>query len=157
MEKPINENWVMNAVTKSSYDRDAEIREFFLELIDLGGEFKSVRNRTHTITDKNFVLKERIHYINEPLYQSYLIRIRFNTLADTIRQGGVDVEMEKTIDFFNELDDAFSHLKDFGYKFRLSSIEFKPLATTSSDAIMIDVVTYHPDDIVPWEKIFTKE
>ena len=155
----INESldWVVNAASSLSYNRDAEIQEFFLELSDLGGQFKGVKNQTHSIVDKNFLLKDRINYVSEPLYQSYLVRIRFNDLANTISRGGIDVEMEKTIDFFNELDDAFNHLKDFGYKFILRAIEFKPRMTISDDSIMIDVVVYHPEDIVPWEKIFTKE
>ncbi len=148
----LNENWVANAVMKSSYDRDDEIREFFLELVDIGGEFKSVKNSSHTLIDKNFKLLDRINYITDPLYQSYLIRIRFEQLLNIIKAGDSDFEMEKTIDFFNELDDSFYKMKNFGYKFKLRKISFD-----LDSEIMVDVIVYHPDDIVPWEKIFTKE
>lgn len=150
----LNENWVANAIIKSSYDRDDEIREFFLELVDLGGEFKSVKNASHTLLDKNFTLKDRINYVTDPVYQGYLIRIRFEHLSNVIKSGDSDLEMEKTIDFFNELDDSFYKIKNFGYKFKLRKISFD---VNNEDSIMVDVLIYHPEDIVPWEKIFTKE
>jgi hypothetical protein len=149
----INESWFESAIIRSDYNRDDEIREFFLELTDLGGRVVGIRNATHTIVDDNFELKNRINYLEKPLYKAYTLGLRFEELSQSISNTNVDNEMSKTIDFFNELDDALMNIKDFGYKFKLKKFTFEP----KDNGISFNIVLYKPEDVIPWEHIFTKE
>jgi len=154
-EEMINEaRWFELAVMRSEYNRDDELREFFLELVDLGGRILGIRNATHTLVDENFEIKNRIDYNNKPLYKAYTLRLRFEDLSISIKNGNTDKQMDSTIEFFNEFDDALMSIKDFGYKFKIKKIIFEPTMVNQRDGIMFDIVMYHPEDTIPWEHIF---
>lgn len=150
MELITESRWFELAIMRSEYTRDDELKEFFLELVDLGGKIVGIKGRTHTIVDDNFEIKDRINYTNKPLYKAYTLRLRFEDLSTSIKNGDTDKKMSSTIDFFNEFDDSLMTIKDFGYKFNLQKIDFNP----HGDGIMFDIVVYHPEDIIPWEHIF---
>lgn len=140
--------WLEAAVIRADYTRDDEIREFFLEINDLGGRIVGIRNATHTIFDEDFEVKQRINYMEKNIYYGYTLGLRFEELSSTINQSS-DTRMNKTIDFFNEFADALMNIKDFGYKFKAYSFEFHP-----GGSIQFNIRLYHPEDVVPWEHIF---
>ena len=149
--------WSIDLTQRLSYDRYHEIKEFFLELTDVGGAFIVA---THDglpsntgIVDKDFRLSsKRIDYTDEPLYKVYLVKIRFNELSSKMENSkDVDEDIKRTIDFFTEIPEALNRLNDFGYKFIIHDAQF-----TKSRGIIFDIMIYHVDDVIPFEKIFTK-
>lgn len=149
MELIKESRWLESAVLRAEYKRDDEIREFFLTLNDLGGRIVGIRNSTHTIFDEDFEVKNRISYMNNPIYYGYTLGLRFEDLSVVIDRGNSELKMNKTIDFFNEFTDALMSIKDFGYKFKIYSFEFP-----TNGVIKFNIKLYHPDDVVPWEHIF---
>ena len=154
-EEMINEaRWFELAVMRSEYNRDDELREFFLELVDLGGKIFGIRNATHTIVDENFEIKNRIDYTNKPLYKAYTLRLRFEELS-TIMSRDLNNQMSGTINFFGEFSESLTKFQDFGYNFKIKKMVFDPNDRDSSNGgIMFDIVMYHNEDIIPWEHIF---
>lgn len=141
--------WLEAAVMRASYTRDDEIREFFLELTDLGGRIVGIVNATHTIFDEDFEVKQRINYVDKSIYYGYTLGLRFEDLTTTMNRENSDIKMNKTIDFFNEFTDALMDIKDFNYKFKVYNFEFHP-----GGVIKFNIRLYHVDDIVPWKHIF---
>jgi hypothetical protein len=151
MELITESRWFELSVMRSEYKRDDELKEFFLELLDIGGKIFGIKNSTHTLVDKDFEVKDRLSYMTEPIFNAYTLRMRFEDTSSAISTGDIDTQMSKTISFFSEFDDALIKIKDFGYKFKLKKIVFDPNGTGD---IMFDIVMYHPEDTIPWEHIF---
>jgi len=141
--------WLEAAVMRANYTRDEEIREFFLELCDMGGRIVGIVNATHTIFDEDFEVKQRINYVNKPIYYGYTLGLRFEDLSASMSRSNASENMDKIIQFFNEFTDMLMNVKDFGYKFKAYNIEFKP-----AGSIQFNIRLYHPEDVVPWEHIF---
>jgi|SaaInlV_165m_DNA_3_1040750.scaffolds.fasta_scaffold25423_2 hypothetical protein len=149
------DGWFELAIMRSEYNRDGELKEFFLELVDLGGKIIGIKNSTHTLVDENFEVRDRINYIDKPLYKGYTLRLRFDDLSSSIRDVN-DKQMSSTIEFFNEFSDSLIKIKDFGYKFKILnfSLESSVFQGDGEHGIRFDIAMYHTEDIIPWEHIF---
>jgi hypothetical protein len=133
----INENWVEDAKFDLSYNREDDIRSYFLELLDLNFEEEPVEL---SICDDEFKIGNRMDYVNKNLFQSYEFRWTTRRIHN----------MDTITEIMDTISESVQRLRDTGYHFRIMDLTLGKNHRVKT----LEVILYHTDDKINWERIF---
>lgn len=136
----INEGWQTTLKRELTFDREEDIRHYFLDLVDdINWKELPVRNR---ICDDTFWISDnRIEYSNRPLYPRYTFTFE--------KRNTTRASMDTIIETVEDITEIVERLRSDGY-----FINIDILTVGNSINERFELSLYHPDDAIDWEKIF---
>jgi hypothetical protein len=144
---PINEAWRPTLIKSLTFERDEDIKSYFIELFDEGWELDDAATE-HIIGDKNFRIDKdsRMSYVDEPLYKQYEISL---TCTNNLKYKKNKFFAFDTLEIITT---GIERFKDDGYNLIILDMTIGVQNPTET----LTITFYHKDDIIPWEKIFIK-
>lgn len=132
----IKEGWQTSLKKELLYDREDDIRLFFINLFDLGWIELPVK---HRICGSNFDVDDnRIFYDNNSLYPRYTFILESNKS---------ETSMNNVIELVGDIDEILERIRLEGYVFNVEQMVITPKGR-------IEISIYHEDDVIPCEMIF---
>ncbi len=132
----INEGWQNSLKGELSYDKEEEIRGYFIELFDIGWTELPIR---HRICDDDFNLTDgRLTYNDKSLYPRYTF---------TFESNQISIKMNDILEIMNDITEILERLKYDGYVFIVEEMSVSPRQRLS-------ISLYNTEDAITWELIF---
>lgn len=138
----INEGWQISLKKELSYDREDDLRHYFLDLMDdIGWKELPVR---HRMCDEDFWISDhKIYHNDKPLYPRYTFTFE--------RANPKRASMNVIIETMEDITEITERLRTDGY-----IINIDTLTVGNSINERLEISIYHPSDVIEWEKIFIK-
>lgn len=139
----INEGWQNSLKKELSYDREDELRHYFLDLMDNIGWTELPM--LHRLCDEDFWISDhKIYHLVKSLYPRYTFTFE--------RSNPKRASMNVIIETMEDITSIIERLRSDGY-----IINIDTLTVGNSINERLEISIYNPSDVIDWDMIFIKK